>query len=48
VEVPYTDHMSTRVSVGDRSFEIEGARMDNLLALVDEAGVIASGYRAEV
>ena len=47
VEVLYTDHMATRVSVGGRSFEIEDARMEDLLALVDEAGAIASGPCAD-
>jgi hypothetical protein len=42
VEVLYTDHMATRVSVGDRSYTIEDARMDDLLALVDEAEELAS------
>jgi hypothetical protein len=43
VEVLYTDSMATRVSVGDRSFTIEDARMDDLLALVDEAeGLVSS------
>jgi hypothetical protein len=47
VEVLYTDSMATRVSVGGRSFEIEDARMEDLLALMDEAEVLASGSRAE-
>jgi hypothetical protein len=47
VEVLYTDSMATRVSIGDTTFTIEDACMDDLLALVDEAGAIASGTRAE-
>jgi hypothetical protein len=43
VEVLYTDSMATRVSVGERTFTIEDACIDDLLALVDEAGAIASG-----
>jgi hypothetical protein len=43
VEVLYTDSMAARVDVGERSFEIEDACMDDLLALVDEAEVLASG-----
>ena len=43
VEVLYTDGMTARVSVGDRSFTIENARMDDLLSIVDEAESIASG-----
>ncbi len=46
-EVLYTDHMTTRVTVGDRTFTIEDACIDDLLALVDEAGAITSGTRAE-
>lgn len=42
VEVLYTDSMATRVSVGDRSFEIEDACMDDLLALVDESEALVS------
>ena len=48
VEVLYTDSMATRVSLGGRSFEIEDACMDDLLALVDEADALASDPRAEV
>ncbi len=46
VEVLYTDGMAARVSVGDRSFRIEDASVEDLLALVDEAGTIASGPAA--
>ena len=42
VEVLYTDGMATRVSVGDRSFTIEDASMEDLLALVDEAEGLVS------
>src|ERR687894_3191304 len=42
LEMLYTDHMAARVSVGGRSFTIEDARMDDLLALVDEAEEIVS------
>ena len=38
VEVLYTDSMAARVSVGGRSFTIEDACINDLLALVDEAG----------
>jgi hypothetical protein len=48
VEVLYTDHMATRVRMGDRSSTtIEDACIDDLLALVDEAEAMASGTRAE-
>ena len=46
VEVLYTDHMAARVDVGERSFTIEDACIDDLLALVDEAEVLASGHLA--
>jgi hypothetical protein len=42
LEVLYTDSMATRVSVGDRSFTIDDACVDDLLALVDEAEGLAS------
>ena len=42
MEVLFTDGMAARVSVGGRSFTIEDARMDDLLALVDEAEEIVS------
>ena len=42
VEVLYTDHMATRVSVGDRSYTIGDARMEDLLAIVDEADGLVS------
>lgn len=41
-EVLYTDSMATRVSMGDRSYTVEDACMDDLLALVDEAEGLAS------
>jgi hypothetical protein len=42
-EVLYTDSMATRVSLADgRSYTIEDACMDDLLALVDEAEGLAS------
>jgi hypothetical protein len=47
VEVLYTDSMASRVSVGDRSFEIEDTCMDDLLAIVDEVEAIASGPGSE-
>jgi hypothetical protein len=37
MEVLYTDGMAARVSVGERSYRIEDATMEDLLALVDEA-----------
>ena len=43
VEVLFTDGLSARVSVGGRSFTIEDASMEDLLALGDEAEAIASG-----
>ena len=43
VEVLYTDGMSTRISVGARSYAIEDATMDDLISLVDEAEGLASG-----
>ncbi len=47
LEVLYTDSMATRVSLpGGRSFTIEDACIDDLLALVDEAEAIASGAPA--
>lgn len=45
VEVLYTDGMAARVSVGGRSFTLDNACMDDLLALVDEAEVSASPGR---
>ena len=48
VEVLYTaDGMATRVSVGGKSFTIEDACMDDLIALVDEVEVLAARPRAE-
>jgi hypothetical protein len=47
VEVLFTDGLAARVSIGERTFEIEDASMGDLLALVDEAGAIASGSRIE-
>ena len=41
--VLYTDGMAARVSVGDRSYTIEDATMEDLLALVDEAEELVSG-----
>jgi hypothetical protein len=43
VEVLYTDGMAARVSAGDRSYRIEDATMEDLLALVDEAEEQVSG-----
>ena len=42
VEVIYTDGMAARVSVGGRSYTIEDATIDDLLALVDEAEDLVS------
>jgi hypothetical protein len=47
VEVLFTDGLAARVSVGDRTFEIDDACIDDLLALVDEAEAIAPGHSAE-
>jgi hypothetical protein len=44
MEVLYTDGMAARVSVGDRSYTIEDATMEDLLSLVDEAEELVSGY----
>jgi hypothetical protein len=43
MEVLYTDGMAARVSVGDRSYTIEDASIEDLLALVDEAEDLVSG-----
>jgi hypothetical protein len=43
MEVLFTDGMAARVSVGDRSYRIEDATMEDLLALVDEAEDLVSG-----
>jgi hypothetical protein len=43
MEVLYTDGMAARVSVGERSYRIEDASMEDLLALVDEAEELVSG-----
>jgi hypothetical protein len=43
MEVLYTDGMAARVSVADRSYTIEDATMEDLLALVDEAEELVSG-----
>jgi hypothetical protein len=43
MEVLYTDGMAARVSVGDRSYTIEDASIEDLLALVDEAEGLISG-----
>ncbi len=48
VEVLYTDSMVARVSTaGGGSYTIEDARMDDLLAIVDEAEGLASGPAPE-
>jgi hypothetical protein len=41
LEVLYTDGMAARVNIGDRSYMIEDASMDDLLSLVDEAEALA-------
>jgi hypothetical protein len=43
VEVLYTDGMAARISVGESSYTIEDASMEDLLALVDEAEEQVSG-----
>jgi hypothetical protein len=43
MEVLYTDGRAARVSVGGSSSTIEDASIDDLLALVDKAEVLASG-----
>jgi len=45
MEVLYTDGMAARISVGDRSYRIEDATMEDLLALVDEAEELVSGSK---
>ena len=47
MEVLFTDGLAARVSVGDRTFVIDDASIDDLLALVDEAGAITSDSRAD-
>jgi hypothetical protein len=43
MEVLYTDGMAARISVGERSYRIEDATIEDLLALVDEAEEQVSG-----
>jgi hypothetical protein len=43
MEVLYTDGMAARVSVGESSYTIEDATIEDLLALVDEAEELVSG-----
>jgi hypothetical protein len=43
MEVLYTDGMAARISVGESSYRIEDATMEDLLALVDEAEALVSG-----
>jgi hypothetical protein len=43
MEVLYTDGMAARVSVGDSSYTIEDATMEDLISLVDEAEELVSG-----
>jgi len=43
LEVLYTDGMDARVSVGESSYRIEDATMEDLLSLVDEAERLVSG-----
>ena len=43
MEVLYTDGMAARISVGESSYTIEDATMEDLLALVDEAEALVSG-----
>ena len=42
MEVLFTDGMAARVSVGESSYTIEDAGIEDLLALVDEAEGLAS------
>ena len=46
-EVLYTDGLAARVTVGERTFEIEDASIEDLLSLVDEAEDLASGPGSE-
>ena len=43
MEVLYTDSMAARVSVGESSYTIEDATMEDLLSLVDEVEELVSG-----
>ena len=43
MEVLYTDGMAARISVGESSYTIEDATMEDLLALVDKAEDLISG-----
>jgi len=43
MEVLYTDSMAARVSVGESSYRIEDATMEDLLSLVDEVEELVSG-----
>ena len=43
VEVLYTDGMAARISMGEESYTIEDASMEDLLSLVDEVEALASG-----
>jgi hypothetical protein len=43
MEVLYTDGMAARISVGESSYTIEDATMEDLLSLVDEAEELVSG-----
>jgi hypothetical protein len=38
VEVLYTDHMATRIALDGRTDEIPDARLEDLLAAIDETG----------
>jgi hypothetical protein len=42
VEVLFTDGMGARISMGDESYRIEDASLEDLLSLVDEAEILAS------
>ena len=43
VEVLFTDGMAARISAGGRFYTIEDASLDDLLSLMDEAEMLASG-----
>jgi hypothetical protein len=43
VEVLFTDGMAARISAGGRSYTIEDASLEDLLSLMDEAEMLASG-----
>ena len=43
VEVLFTDGMAARINMGERSYMIEDASLEDLLSLLDETEKLASG-----